>query len=76
LNSNGLIALVFKMPEKSEVGDPKIEEAIKVNIKSLQQISSLGRVARRKREENYAEKAFSALDAVFEKHLREGNEGV
>ncbi|KAJ5456054.1 uncharacterized protein N7458_004318 [Penicillium daleae] len=64
------------MPEKHEADEPKIEEAIKVDVKSLQQISSSGRAARRKREENHAEKAFSALDAAFEKHLKEGNEGA
>jgi hypothetical protein len=44
---------------------------VKANVKSLQQISSSGRAAQRKREDNHAQKAFSALDEAFEKHIKE-----
>ncbi|KAJ5215218.1 uncharacterized protein N7498_001625 [Penicillium cinerascens] len=66
------------MSDKREADHPKIEEAIvgvKADVKSLQQISSSGRAAQRKREENHAQKAFSALDAALEKHLKEEDGG-
>ncbi|KAJ5712958.1 uncharacterized protein N7483_010139 [Penicillium malachiteum] len=62
------------MSDEREAEKPQIEEAIvgiKGEVKSLQQITSSGRAAQRKRVENHAQKAFSALDAAFEKHLKE-----
>lgn len=62
------------MPIKKESDRPQIEEAIigvKADVKSLQQISSSGRAAQRKREDNHAQKAFSALDEAFKNHIKE-----
>ncbi|QQK47980.1 hypothetical protein Pdw03_5615 [Penicillium digitatum] len=72
------ILSVFTMPDKREAGKPKIEEAIvgvKADVKSLQQISSSGRAAQRKREANHAQKGFRALDEAFERHLEQGDKG-
>lgn len=66
------------MPDQNAVGKAKIEEAtvgVKADVKSLQQITSSGRVAQKKREENHAQKGFRALDEAFEKHLEQEGKG-
>jgi hypothetical protein len=67
------------MPDEREVGKAKIEEAtvgVKADVKSLQQMSSSGRAAQRKRDENHAQKGFHALNEAVEKHLeQEGKDG-
>lgn len=73
-----MLFIVSTMHDKSEAGKAKIEEAIvgvKADVKSLQQISSSGRAAQRKREENHAQRGFRALDEAFEKHLEQEGKG-
>lgn len=66
------------MPDE-RLGKAKIEEAtvgVKADVKSLQQMSSSGRAAQRKRDENHAQKGFHALNEAVEKHLeQEGKDG-
>ncbi|KAL4740377.1 hypothetical protein BDV11DRAFT_98507 [Aspergillus similis] len=67
-----------KMPDEREVDEAKIEEAtvgVQAVVKSLQQMSSSGRAAQRKRDENHAQKGFHALNEAVEKHLEQEGKG-
>ena len=67
------------MPDKREAEEVKVEEAnvgVKADVRSLQQITSSGRAAqRKKREENHAQKGLRALDEAFKRHLNEESKG-
>lgn len=60
------------MSDRKDIEEAQIKEAmvgVKAGVKTFQQLSSSGRAAQRKREENHANKAFSALDDAFERYL-------
>ncbi|KAE8149393.1 hypothetical protein BDV25DRAFT_2891 [Aspergillus avenaceus] len=63
----------------SDSDNVTIEEAtvgVKADVKTLQQLSSSGRAAQKKRDDNQARKGFMALDDAMERHLNEENEEI
>jgi hypothetical protein len=57
------------MPDNSDHDKAEIKEAIKADVKSLQQLSSSGRAAQRKREENQVQRASRAVEEAVERLL-------
>lgn len=63
------------MPDNSDHDKAEIKEAIKADVKSLQQLSSSGRAAQRKREENQVQRASRAVEEAVERLLTQEAKG-
>jgi hypothetical protein len=66
------------MSDQRDSDKTTIEEAtvgVQADVKTLQQLSSSGRAARRKRDENQVKKSFKAVSDAVERHLKEDSEG-
>lgn len=64
------------MADQSTTGKQKGEEAVvgvKGDVKSLQQLSSSGQAARRKREENHVDRGMGAIGEAIQSELGEAS---
>lgn len=61
------------MDKPTSCGESTANEAvygIKAGVKTLQQISSSGKAAQEKRQENHKERAMGALDSAIKQHFQ------
>lgn len=66
------------MADESDRDKTKVEEAqigVKADVKTLQQLSSSGRAAQAKREENQVQKGFRSLGEAVQEQFGEGGSG-
>jgi hypothetical protein len=63
------------MSGNSDHDKPEIQEAIKADVKSIQQLSSSGRAAQRKREDNQIQRASRAVEEAVERLLTQEAKG-
>ncbi|KAG2002110.1 hypothetical protein GB937_009778 [Aspergillus fischeri] len=65
------------MADQASSDQSKEREAvvgIKADVRTLQQLSSSGQAARKKREEHQVEKGMRAIGGAIQAHLKQGDE--
>lgn len=58
------------MDKPTSCGESTANEAPKADVKTLQQLSSSGKAAQEKRQENHKERAIGVLDSAIKQHFQ------